>query len=206
MRKSSSILLVIVLCSSLILSACSEASPASEQAIVQLVETATKQPPTISPSKTPTNVPKSTSTTLPPTETVSPTSTSSPTPTCTNMAEFVKHLTIGDNTALKPGTYFPKIWLVKNIGTCTWTQEYSLVYDSGTSLQGPQAVSLSKVVAPGDTVELRIDLYAPSDKDTYTSNWMLQDESGNKFGFGESGEQPIELTIVIKATPWPTSS
>jgi hypothetical protein len=207
MRQCSRILLVITIISiGLVISACSQAASSTQQSVVQIVETVTTPPPTPSPSKTATDIPTSTSTEIPPTNTPPPTDTSSPTPACTNKAEFVKHLTIGDNTALKPEEYFAKIWLVKNVGTCTWTQEYSLVFDSGTDMQNPPSVTLPKVVAPGETVELRVDLFAPIEKDTYTSNWMLEDGSGNKFGVGESGGQPIEVTIVIRATPWPTSS
>ena len=206
MRKYSSILLVItIICIGLVISACSQAASVTQQAVVQLVETVTTQPPTPPPSDTATNIPTSTSTEIPPTQTVSPTDTSTPTPACTNKAEFVKHLTIGDNTALKPEVYFAKIWLVKNVGTYTWTPDYSLVFDSGTNMQSPPTVPLPQVVKPGDTVELRVDLFAPIEKDTYTSNWMLEDGFGNKFGVGEAGEQPIEVTIVIRATPWPTS-
>jgi hypothetical protein len=203
MRNRSRFLLVITMWVVMITSACSQASPS---AVAQLVETTTIQPPTALPSKTPTETSTSTPTRIPPTETITPTNTSSPTPACTNKAEFVKHLTIGDNTVLKPGEYFAKLWLVKNTGTCTWTQEYSLVFVGGSSMLGPQSIPLPKIVPPGDTVELRVDLNAPVEKNTHISNWMLQDESGNRFGVGDSGEQAIELTIVIKATPWPTPS
>ena len=207
MRKCSKILLVIpTIFIGLVMSACSQANSSTQQAVVELVETVTTQPATLPPSRTATDTPTSTSTDIPPTKTISPTNTSSPTPACTNKAEFIKHLSIGDNTALKPEEYFVKIWLVKNVGTCTWTQAYSLVFNDGTDMQGPSSVPLAQEVAPGDTVELRVNLFAPIEKNTYTSNWMLEDGSGNKFGVGESGEQPVEVTIVILATPWPTSS
>jgi hypothetical protein len=205
-RCSNALLVTTIICVALTFSGCSQSVSATQQAVSQIIETVTKQPPTISPSKTATDSPTSTNTELPLTNTVAPTETSSPTPACINKAEFVKHLTIGDNTALKPEEYFAKIWLVKNTGTCTWTQEYSLVFDSGTDMQGPPSVPLPKIVPPGDTVELRVDLFAPIEKNTYISNWVLQDKSGNRFGVGETGEQPIEVTIVIHATPWPTSS
>jgi len=161
--------------------------------------------PTAPPSSTPSRTATFSPTNLPPTSTLLPTNTLSPTPTCTNQAEFVKHLSVGDNTAFKPGEYFAKLWQIKNVGTCTWTQEYSLVFVSGEIMNGPEATLLPQNVAPGETVDLRVDLVAPNERYSHTGSWMLQDSFGNLFGLGESADQAIEVTIFINPTPRPTS-
>jgi hypothetical protein len=122
-------------------------------------------------------------------------------PTCTNSAEFVKNLSIADNTALKPGAMFAKIWQVKNTGTCTWTPFYALVYASGESMGSPAMLSLPQTVKPGDTVDIRLSLVAPAIPNTYTGYWYLRDESGVLFGLGPDGTQPLGITIVVRPLP-----
>jgi hypothetical protein len=107
-------------------------------------------------------------------------------------------LSVGDNTAFKPGTVFAKIWQIKNAGTCTWTTAYSLVYASGESMGSPVALPLLQDVKPGETVDLRLTLIAPENPSTYTGNWYLQDTSGAVFGLGMDGTQPLALTIIVQ--------
>jgi hypothetical protein len=122
----------------------------------------------------------------------------SPIPACTNRAEFVKNLTIADNTAFKPGTLFAKIWQIKNTGTCTWTADYKLVYASGESMGSPASIPLPSEVKPGEIVDLRLSLIAPETPNSYTGNWYLQDAAGAVFGLGADGTQPLGLTILVR--------
>ena len=127
-----------------------------------------------------------------------------PTPSCTNRAEFIKHLTIANNTALEPGQNFMKQWRIKNTGTCIWTTSYSLVFFSGESMGGPPEVVLPNQVQPGETIDLQIPMIAPLNNIAYTGNWVLKDPLGAIFGVGELGDRPIEVTIFVKPTPRPT--
>jgi hypothetical protein len=127
-----------------------------------------------------------------------------PTPSCYNRAEFVKHLTISDNTALEAGQNFTKEWQIKNTGTCIWTTDYSLVFFSGEEMGAPSANNLSRPVQPGETIDLQVSMTAPLDAVTVTGNWVLKDSNGNIFGFCESADRPIEVTILVKPTPRPT--
>ncbi len=120
------------------------------------------------------------------------------TPACTNLAEFVKNLTINDNTAIKGGEGFAKIWRVKNAGTCTWTTAYALVFVAGEPLSGPDRVTLPGEVTPGQTVDLRVNLVAPHTPGFFTASWMLQDTGGSRFGLDTDGSQPLSLTIEVK--------
>jgi hypothetical protein len=124
--------------------------------------------------------------------------TSAATPTCTNAAEFVKNLTIADNTAFKPEQSFAKIWQIKNTGTCVWSTAYSLVYASGESMGSLPSVPLPHDVNPGEQVDLRLNLIAPVTPDTYTGNWYLQDTAGAVFGLGPDSTQPLAITIVVR--------
>lgn len=124
-------------------------------------------------------------------------------PTCTNKAEFVKSLSVSDNTAFKPSQLFAKIWQVRNTGTCVWTPDYLLVYASGESMGSPPSVPLPQTVNPGETVDLRLNLVAPVAPNTYTGGWFLQDAAGTTFGLGPDSTQPLGLTIVVRPLPKP---
>ncbi len=47
--------------------------------------------------------------------------------TC-DWAQFVTDVTVPDGSIYPPGATFTKTWRLKNIGTCTWTPSYSMVY------------------------------------------------------------------------------
>lgn len=106
---------------------------------------------------------------------------------------------------LKGGQAFAKIWLIKNVGTCTWTDAYALRFFSGDKMNGPDQAKLPRQVNPGETVEIHLNLVAPADTSASSSNWVLSDPQGTLFGFGANGDQPISVIIQIKPTPKPTS-
>ena len=77
-------------------------------------------------------------------------STSNPNPTvksCSDKAKFIKHLNISDYTNIKANFAFVKIWQIKNTGTCTWSEDYSLVFIDGDSMNGPQSISIPHIAA-----------------------------------------------------------
>lgn len=157
----------------------------------------------------PSNTPKPTNTPLPtptatfttrPTSTLRPTNTPSPSPTiplCTNQAEFVRHLSVSEYTKLEPGVFFAKVWRIRNIGTCTWTTDYSFVFTGGERFNAPETTPLTHDVPPGETIDLQIVLVTPLEPDLYSGSWMLQDPTGNQFGFENSGAQPFAVVVNV---------
>jgi hypothetical protein len=139
----------------------------------------------------------------PATETPSPSITVSPTEACTDKVEFEKDVTIPDDTRMDPGENFTKIWRMKNVGTCTWTTSYSVVFDSGNIMGGPPSTSLSGSVPPGGTLDISIDLTAPLSNGTHRGNWKLRNASGVLFGIGSDGESPFWVQINVGPTPTP---
>ena len=69
-------------------------------------------------------------------------------------AGFVMDVTVPDGTTLAVNTPFTKTWRLKNIGTCTWTTAYSLVYVNGDMMSAPPSVPMPTTVAPGATVDI----------------------------------------------------
>jgi len=107
--------------------------------------------------------------------------TPSATPLPCNKPKF-QYETIPDNSAFDPGESFLKTWTVRNDGTCTWDSSYRFVFMEGNQMGGPSSIGLPKVVAPGDTVTLSINLTAPAANGSYTGTWRLKSGSGETFG------------------------
>jgi hypothetical protein len=132
--------------------------------------------------------------------TLTPTLTSTITETeipC-DRASWVKDVTIPDGTELIPGEEFTKIWQLRNTGSCTWNSAYSLVFDSGDSMGGPASKSLTAgTVAPGQYVDISVDLIAPSTPDEYRGNWKIRNPTGVVFGLGASGNVAFYVEIVV---------
>lgn len=160
-------------------------------------------------SSTPSPLPALTST-MPPTTTLFPTETLFPTtaiPTftltpypsatvvfsgylgCAN-SEYVKDVTIPDGTILAPGEAFKKTWRLKNTGTCKWTEDYSITFISGISMDG-ETTTLDKNVLPDKAANVTVELTAPDVEGTFSGYWLLANEDG--IGFG----QLIYVQIIV---------
>lgn len=117
-----------------------------------------------------------------PTVTPAPSQTlATPTSDNCDKADFVKDVTIPDGTGFAPGESFTKTWRIENIGDCTWTADYALVFDSGEQMSGASPKQLLGSVAPGDTVDISIDLVAPNATGNYVGNWQLRNNQGKLF-------------------------
>ncbi len=153
---------------------------------------------TLQPTYTPlpTYTPFPTSTPLP-TSTPAPTFTPTATPLPCNAARFAGDVTVPDGTVFEPGAAFTKTWKLQNVGSCTWTTSYALAFVSGDSLAAPASVKLTGAVAPGQTVNLSVSMVAPGTAGKYTSNWMLQNANGARFGVGASFNQVFWAKITV---------
>jgi hypothetical protein len=101
--------------------------------------------------------------------------------------QFVADVTIPDGTVLNTNQAFTETWRLKNVGTCTWTSGYKLVFDGGDRMSAPDYVTLtSGTVSPGSTVDISVDLKAPADTGTYQGNYRLKEPGGVLFGIGAS--------------------
>jgi hypothetical protein len=67
---------------------------------------------------------------------------------CTNEASFVADVTVPDDTSYPPGANFTKTWRLKNVGTCTWTPKYKLVFQSGDAMGALASATLSNSNVP----------------------------------------------------------
>ncbi len=119
--------------------------------------------------------------------------------TICDAAQFVSDITVPDGTAFTTGATFTKIWRLKNVGTCTWTTSYSLVFSSGEQMGTTASVPMPKTVAPGQTVDLSVNLTAPATPGTYRGYWQLKNASGVLFGIGLTADKTFWVQITVTA-------
>jgi hypothetical protein len=179
-RFISSILLAILALSACNLPSKAPGTQGSQAAMTAAAQTVEAQLTLIAPQNTPTtaNIPPANTATSQP-----PTSTSAP-PTATiscDIAEFVADVTIPDDTIMTPGQTFTKTWRLKNVGACSWTTAYAVVFFDGNSMSGPTTQALTGNVNPGQTVDVSVNLTAPNTPGTYRGNYRLRNASGVLF-------------------------
>jgi hypothetical protein len=117
--------------------------------------------------------------------------------TC-DWVQFVSDVTVPDGTIFQPGAAFTKTWRLKNIGTCTWTTAYTMVYVSGTQMGSTTSVNLPGSVAPGQTVDVSVPMTAPNTAGSYTGYWKFKNPSGVLFGIGYNASSPWWVQIRVQ--------
>ncbi len=117
-------------------------------------------------------------------------------------------VTIQDDSHMKPGEQFVKIWRLVNAGACTWNRDYAVTWFSGDNLGVRKEELVNREVAPGDSIDLSIDMVAPEKPGVYQSNWKLRNAKGEFFGIGPGGGSPFWVRIQVEAveTSTPTTN
>ncbi|GAB4525592.1 MAG: hypothetical protein Fur0018_10220 [Anaerolineales bacterium] len=93
-----------------------------------------------------------------------------------------------------------------NTGTCTWSDDYAAVWFSGEQMGNAVNVTLPGSVAPGESVDISVEMVAPLEPGTYQSNWKLRNAGGVLFGLGPGDGLPyyVRIKVVAMDTPTPT--
>lgn len=199
--------LYAILSISLILSACSQKTRLALDATVAAINTSAAQtavaqslllptpiPP--QPTNTPASTPTITSTAFP-TATSSKKTTNYVTTSQCDDAVFMADVTFADNTVIAPDTDFEKIWSLKNSGTCTWNEDYSLVFVSGSSMDG-ETTSIDGTVLPGETIQIPVAMVSPDEDGTYSGYWRMMNDENVQFG--------VTVFVLIKVSSGVTST
>lgn len=143
--------------------------------------------PAVSPTPKITNTPLLTNTPLTAIPSATHFSISTPSgskPASCDNANFVKDVTIQDGEEVAAGTTFIKTWRFKNLGPCTWTTGYHLVYsymsDTGKDgvLTPPAPVAFPKEILPGEEMDISVTMKAPTKPDSYQVVFVLQNDKG----------------------------
>jgi hypothetical protein len=187
-RKLTFILLIFLL-----LTSCVKVSAETPTDAPVLFVTSTL-PPTKPGLTLPTEVPPTASPTLNPSD---PT----PTPSCRDAAVFVEDVTVPDNTRLEAGKEFTKTWKLQNTGSCTWTG-YTVAFVSGDNMDAPETVPVPETEM-SSTVEVSVDLVAPSDDGAYTGNFELRNAEGEVVPLGT---EPTFWVKIVVGEEMPSAS
>jgi uncharacterized protein YkwD len=99
---------------------------------------------------------------------------------CSDKASFVADVTIPDNTLFGPGKAFVKTWRIRNTGTCSWSESYSMAFVNGDQMNSPVSIPF-KATSPGATLDISANLIAPAVAGAYTGNYELHNASGELF-------------------------
>jgi hypothetical protein len=203
MKKSLTVIAVITI----LLSACnlpgndivptdeaitSESTHSAETLSAELTRLSISSSPTV-------EVPTTTFTSSP-TNTTEYTVTKTPKP-CLNVSwsDATIDVTWPDYDPIAPGQAFTKIWRLTNSGTCTWNSSYQLIFDHGAGMGVSSTYSqplTAGTVAPGQTVDVSVNLIAPLTPGVYKGYWRFRDPSNVLFGLDGSGTWAVVITVV----------
>src|ERR1044071_6234837 len=109
--------------------------------------------------------------------------------TCSDWAQFVADVTVPDGSIFDASQAFTKTWRLRNIGTCTWTTSYTMVFDSGTQMGSTASVPFGASVAPGGTIDLSVSMTAPNAAGHYIGYWKFKNAAGTAFGIGTTANR-----------------
>lgn len=218
MTLSRKLTIATILLLSLALAACGSGEQEASSAVLtqaaqiysdSLTQTAAVAPPTATATVA---APTATNTPVPPTFTPTvtgtpPTSTPLP-PTPTQQAgggttgggnsgagclrAELTYETIPDGTRMEITENFQKRWVLKNVGTCTWNQDFSLSFVQG-ELFGTKASQAfadftdDVQILPGGHIDITVAMRAPDEEGTHKGYWMLRSSDGILFGLGPDG-------------------
>ena len=219
-HKMKSTLVIIALLGLTLLAACSSATPTvaptADLGSVRTEAAATvlarvTQELALTPSETPlptaTAIPQATNTPEP-TQAPSATATVSGTAAVTetaaavtdNKAKYVSQ-SVPDGTIFQPGETFTMTWRIQNVGVTTWKPTYMLRFYSGNNFGAPNEIPIDKEVPPGQTLDITLDMKAPTTPGEYRSDWVMSTDARGNF------KEPVYLMITVPApaTATPTS-
>lgn len=124
---------------------------------------------------------------------------------CTDRAKFVSDGDVPDGRTFTPGEAFIKTWKIKNIGTCTWTTAYSMIYDHGEKMDGSDPLAFPKSIAPGEIMDIPAKFIVPITPGTYTGYWKFKNNNGVvfglvPFGLGQDNQKLFWVKIKVAST------
>ncbi|MEO8357905.1 MAG: CAP domain-containing protein [Chloroflexota bacterium] len=122
---------------------------------------------------------------------------------CKDSAVMIEDVTVPDNTLMSRGEKFTKTWRFLNNGKCNWSG-YTIAFFAGDRMASPDSAPVPDAEA-GKTVDVSIELTAPSVDGAYTGFYVLKNARGETLPIGI--EESFWLKILIgNAAPAPVST
>jgi len=114
-------------------------------------------------------------------------------PDCKVQAVLLEDVTIPDDTRVPAGETFTKTWRFKNTGTCHWSG-YTINFLTGDRMDAPDSAPIPDTLA-GSTVDVSLDLTAPTANGSYSAYFTLKDAEGESIDIGT--EKTFWLKIIV---------
>ena len=124
-------------------------------------------------------------------------------PDCKVQAVLLEDVTIPDDTHVTAGEAFTKTWRFKNTGTCHW-KGYTINFLAGDRMGAPDSAPVLDTLA-GSTVDVSVDLTAPTADGSYSGYFILKTADGKLINVGT--EKSFWLKIIVgngSSSPTPT--
>lgn len=143
-----------------------------------------------------TATPEPPATNKPPATEAAPQDPSSPAQSdCKDSAAFGSDITVPDGTNILAGNPFTKTWKIENTGTCTWTIQYKLVFAQGEQMDAPDETEILPPTAPGESIEISVDMVAPKVNGTFRADFQLLDPSGTPIPIDEGSYLWVSIVV-----------
>ena len=101
---------------------------------------------------------------------------------------LLEDVTVPDNTHMQHGQKFTKTWRFMNNGKCKWSG-YTIAFVAGDRMETPDSAPIPETEA-GKTVDVSVELTAPSLDGSYTGFYELRNARGETLAIG------IEKTLL----------
>jgi len=116
---------------------------------------------------------------------------------CQDSALMIADVTVPDNAQMSKGEQFTKTWRFMNNGKCDWSG-YSIAFVAGDRMSSPDSAPVPDTEA-GKTVDVSVELTAPSIDGSYTGFYELKNASGETLAIG--AESMFWVKILIGNAP-----
>jgi uncharacterized protein YkwD len=187
---------MLILLMSLSLGSCiklSQETPTSEPALFVTSTLAPTKPGLSLPTNVPlTSTPDGSTTTTPgtPDGTAGTTSAGG---SCQDSAILLEDVTVPDNAVMPRGGKFTKTWRFMNSGKCNWSG-YTIAFVAGDRMETPDSALIPPTEA-GKTVDVSIELTAPSLDGSYTGYYELKNANGETLSIGTESTFWVKILI-----------
>ena len=117
---------------------------------------------------------------------------------------MIQDVTVPDDTQMSKGQKFTKTWRFMNNGKCKWTG-YTIAFVAGDRMETPDSAPIPETEA-GETVDVSVELTAPSIDGSYTGFYELRKANGETLAIGTESTFWVKILIgnvptVIANTP-----
>jgi uncharacterized protein YkwD len=106
---------------------------------------------------------------------------------------MIEDVTVPDNAQMSHGEKFTKTWRFMNNGKCNWTG-YTIAFVAGDRMASPDTAPVTQT-EPGKTVDVSVELTAPSVDGSYTGYFELKNANGETLPIGT--EKSFWVKILI---------